>query len=60
MTHTALTGFVAGLILLVIMITMPCLSHLVKPFVPHEQKWLAVILIAAILVGISNRIVEAL
>jgi len=60
MTHTALTGLFAGLIIFVLMITTPCLSHLVKPFVLHEQKWLAIILIAAILVGISSRIVEAL
>lgn len=59
MTHTALTGFFAGLIILVLMFATACLSHLVQSYIPHERKWLAILLIAAILVGISNRIVEA-
>ena len=60
MTQSALSGFFAGVFMIFIMLATTVISYMARPWVPHTRKWLVIMLIAATMVGISERLLESL
>ncbi len=60
LTRTTLGGFLAGIVILVVVLLTASLVYWSKSLIPHRHKWLVILLISSTVVAATDRILLAL